>query len=100
VLFNGNPNDFLVSAGSPAVFIWVTEDGTVQAWNPMVNAKSAIIMVDNSQKPPSKRRGLQGWHHRPDQGMAFLLAANFRSGAIDVFDQHRASNHLPGRFRG
>src|SRR5258706_263039 len=100
VLFNGNPNDFLASAGMPAVFIWVTEDGTVQAWNPMVNAKSAIIMVDNSQKPTKQNGAVyKGGTIVQINGMAFLLAANFRSGAIDVFDPTFAQVTIsPGAF--
>jgi uncharacterized protein (TIGR03118 family) len=35
-MFNGSPTDFLLAPGAPALFIFVTEDGTVQGWNPGV----------------------------------------------------------------
>src|SRR6266481_560846 len=33
-LFNGSATDFLLAPGNRAVFIFVTEDGTVSGWNP------------------------------------------------------------------
>src|SRR3954468_18070609 len=38
IVYNGSPTDFLIEPGKAAVFIWVTEDGTVSGWNPAVNA--------------------------------------------------------------
>src|SRR5215470_13615926 len=34
-------SDFELTPGNPAVFIFVTEDGTVSGWNPKVNATMA-----------------------------------------------------------
>jgi uncharacterized protein (TIGR03118 family) len=88
-LFNGAASDFLLASGAPAVFIFVTEDGTVQGWNPSVNATTAIIKVDNSQVP-NKNKGAvyKGATIAEINGKEFLLAANFRSGRIDVFDSN------------
>ncbi len=88
-IFNGGASDFLLASGAPAVFIFVTEDGTVQGWNPSVNATTAIIKVDNSQVP-NKRNGAvyKGATIAEINGKEFLLAANFRSGRIDVFDSN------------
>jgi uncharacterized protein (TIGR03118 family) len=88
-IFNGAASDFLLASGAPAVFIFVTEDGTVQGWNPSVNATTAIIKVDNSQVP-NKNKGAvyKGATIAEINGKEFLLAANFRSGRIDVFDSN------------
>jgi len=51
VMFNGSATDFLLAPGKPALFIFVTEDGTIQGWNPGVNRASAVIVADHSQVP-------------------------------------------------
>ena len=87
VMFNGSTTDFLLAAGKQASFIWVTEDGTVQGWNPGVLATTAVIKVDNSQVP-SKSDGAvyKGATIVEVNGMKYILAANFRHRRIDVFD--------------
>jgi uncharacterized protein (TIGR03118 family) len=40
---------FEVAPGKPAVFLFVTEDGTIAGWNPLVNASTAIIKADHSK---------------------------------------------------
>jgi uncharacterized protein (TIGR03118 family) len=96
VLFNGSTTSFPVAPGKPATFLFVTEDGTIQGWNSSVNPKSAIIMVDNSQYP-SKGNGAvyKGATIVSFGGDEFLLAANFRSGQIDVFDSNFKPFKLP-----
>jgi uncharacterized protein (TIGR03118 family) len=87
IVFNGNPTDFLLAPGKPAAFIWVTEDGTVSAWNSGVNPTHAIIKVDNSQKPsPADGAVYKGAAIVTISGNRYLLATNFRSGHIDAFD--------------
>lgn len=87
VMFNGSPTDFLLAPAAPAVFIFVTEDGTVQGWNPGVNRASAVIKVDHSQVPNASNGAVyKGSTIAEIDGNKFILAANFRSGKIDVFD--------------
>lgn len=87
VMFNGNPNAFLLAPKKPAIFLWVTEDGTVQGWNPGVNITTAIIKVDHSQVPDAANGAVyKGATLVTVDGNTFLLAANFRSGHIDIFD--------------
>jgi uncharacterized protein (TIGR03118 family) len=96
VMFNGSPTNFLLAPGKPALFLFVTEDGTVQGWNPGVNPASAIIVVDHSKVPDAASGAVYkgatiaqiDGHHE------FLLAANFRSGRIDVFDSTFKQVHL------
>jgi uncharacterized protein (TIGR03118 family) len=96
VIFNGSTSAFLLGPKMPAVFIWVTEDGTVQGWNPGVNATTAIIKVDNSQVPNKESGAVyKGATIVEDDGQEFLLAANFRSGRIDVFDSQFQPVRIP-----
>ena len=95
VMFNGSTTDFLLTPavgttpGNQAIFLWVTEDDTVQGWNPAVNPTKAIIKVDRSQKPtPANGAVYKGATIAEIDGEKFILAANFRSGRIDIFDTH------------
>jgi uncharacterized protein (TIGR03118 family) len=109
VIFNGNPNGFQITPGNPALFIWVTEDGTIQGWNPKVKPTTAVIEVDNSQVPNAADGAVyKGATITEIEGNEFILAANFRSGRVDVFDsafkQKKISeerfedDHLPAGF--
>jgi uncharacterized protein (TIGR03118 family) len=89
VMFNGSTTDFLLAPGKPAAFLFATLDGTIQAWNSSVNATTAVIEVDNSQVP-NKNYGAvyTGATIAEIGGSEYILAANFRSGKIDVFDSN------------
>jgi uncharacterized protein (TIGR03118 family) len=87
VMFNGSPTDFLLAPGKPAIFIFVTEDGTVQGWNPGIALNNTILKVDNSQVPNAANGAVyKGATIAEVNGHKFILAANFRSGRVDVFD--------------
>jgi len=87
VMFNGSPTDFLLAPRMPAIFLWVTEDGTVQGWNPGVKPTTAVIEVDNSRVPnPTNGAVYKGATIAEIDGKKFILAANFRSGRVDAFD--------------
>jgi len=97
MVFNGSTTDFLLAPGRQALFIWVTEDGTVSGWNPAVDATNAIILADNSQKPrPDHGAVYKGATIGDIDGRHYLFAANFRSGRIDVFDSTFTQVRLPG----
>lgn len=95
IAFNGSPTDFLLAPDKPALFIWVTEDGTVSGWNSGVDPTHAIIKADNSQKPARNHGAVyKGVTIGEIDGRRFLFAANFRSGRIDVFDSSFTQVHL------
>ena len=100
VMFNGSPTDFLLAPGKPAIFLWVTEDGTVQGWNPGVQPTTAVIEVDNSQVPnPANGAVYKGATIAEINGEKFILAANFRSARVDVFDtDFKQQNSFRGKF--
>jgi uncharacterized protein (TIGR03118 family) len=99
VLYNGSTTDFLLAPGKPAVFIFATEDGTIQGWNSGVNATTAIIEVDNSQVPNKDNGAVyKGATIAEIGGSEYILAANFRSGRIDVFDSTFKPVNIPGEL--
>jgi uncharacterized protein (TIGR03118 family) len=83
-VFNGT-SGFTLAKGQPALFLWATLDGTIQGWNPGVNA-NAVIAVDNS----SAGAEYTGLAIASNNGDTFLYAANVHSGRIDVFDSNFA----------
>jgi uncharacterized protein (TIGR03118 family) len=116
---NGNP------ITAPAVFMFVTEDGTILGWNPAVNpmgfdpAKAgtyAIIAVDNSgnnftNPDPNQQTGAvyKGMTIATSKtpiipgdpnSTALLYAANFRAGTVDVYDAafHKVTSLQAGAF--
>jgi uncharacterized protein (TIGR03118 family) len=76
--------------GRPAVFIFDSEDGTISAWN---GVDPVTTMVDNSVAG-AVYKGLALVNL--GQGGSFLLAANFNSGKVDVFDTNFRTAHLTG----
>jgi len=84
IMFNGNPADFHLPSGNRARFIFVTEDGTVQGW---AGGPSATIVADNSIAPDAANGAVyKGATIVEIDGKEYILAANFRSGRVDVFD--------------
>ncbi len=83
-VFNGS-SDFVLPApnSKPAVFIFVTEDGTISGWN---GGPSAVIAVDNSDKGSGNGAVYKGVTTAEINGKRYLYAANFRSGHIEVYD--------------
>lgn len=75
-VFNGT-TDFKI-LGTPAHFIFATEDGTISGW---YTGTTAQIVVNNS--PGAVYKGLA---LASAGGANYLYAANFRNGSVDVFD--------------
>jgi len=88
-IFNGSQNDFLLAAGKPAVFLFCTGDGTIAGWNP-------TVAVDQGAMPPSTHAvtvvrttdgsAYTGLTRTLVDGKAFLYAANFTKGRVDIYD--------------
>ncbi len=74
-----------------AGFIFDTEDGILAAWT---GANSANKVVDNS----AASAVYKGLATVSNSGGTFLLAANFRSSKIDVFDTAFHATSLAGSF--
>jgi uncharacterized protein (TIGR03118 family) len=72
---------FEVGPKLPAIFLFVTEDGTISGWNPGVSLKSAVLKVNRSGKAIYKGCALA----QTKDGV-FLYATNFQTGRVDIFD--------------
>ena len=73
------------------VFLFDTEDGLIANWTGQGNA---VIAVDNSPAGAVYK----GLALLTNTEGTFLLAANFNSGKIDVFDRNFSATHLAGNF--
>lgn len=83
---------FTLQDGSPAAFLFATEDGTISGWNPAAGTQS-IIAVNESDNPAdgSEALGLGAVYKglalgQTDDGPV-LYAANFRHGTVDAYDK-------------
>jgi uncharacterized protein (TIGR03118 family) len=101
VVFNGSKTDFLLvpgKAGTQAIFIFATEDGTISGWNPGVNPPvsitNAILKVDNSDKGGSDGAVYKGATSAEIDGRKFLYVTNFRSAKVEVYDTNFRRVHL------
>src|SRR4029077_16917724 len=84
-----NPSAAFVFPGTKlqAAFIFGTEDGTISAWAPVLPpTNNAVLAVDNSKIPNGANGAVyKGLAFGVNVNGAFLFAANFRAGTIDVF---------------
>ncbi len=94
-VFNGG-SGFAVSQGlasGPARFLFATEDGTISGWNPSVDGTHAIIAVNHTGTAVYKGLTLGML-----DGNAFLYAANFKSGKVEVYNSSWMPTTAPGMF--
>jgi uncharacterized protein (TIGR03118 family) len=91
---------FTIPGHGASAFIFATEGGTIAAWNGGIgggNANNpAVTVVDNSNHTDSGAV-YKGLAADTVNGSSFLLAANFRGGTIDIFDQNFGKlSSIPG----
>src|SRR5438874_5162747 len=104
ILWNPTTNPataFLVPGTSlPASFIFVTENGTISAWaNGLTPSNQAVLAVDNSNIPkPGAGAVYKGIAFGVNINGAFIYAANFRAGTVDVFDHSYKAATTDGGF--
>ncbi len=85
IVANGNTSAFMFNSATvttprAASFIFATEEGTIDAWSSGVDAAHALVLVDNSATAVYKGLAIV------TSPTPMLYAANFKTGAIDVFD--------------
>ena len=100
VVWNGSATDFILDKGTPAtnpaVFIFVTEDGTISGWAPADNipaggkapSTNAVLEVDNSENGGPNGAVYKGATSGEINGQKFLYVTNFRSARVEVYDTH------------
>jgi uncharacterized protein (TIGR03118 family) len=81
--------------GSPAFFIFSTEDGTISAWT---GGNNAVLEVDNPNFNSGTDPVYKGLALLTNGTNNFLLAANFRNARVDVFDSTFKPTALTGTF--
>src|SRR6202040_815890 len=96
---------FFIDGSGPALFIFATEDGTIEAWNlaltdpdsPPGLPDDAVIVRDNSGAGAVyKGLALATRTVGADPKVPFLYATNFNTGNIDVFDGTFSPTTVPG----
>jgi len=80
------------TAARPAEYVFVGEDGTVTAWQPLVDLNNTLLEVDNS----ASGAVYKGVTMAGFRGKQYLYAANFHAGSIDVFNSSFQAATLPG----
>lgn len=80
-VFSGSAN-FLLPNGSPAIFIFATQDGIIAGWN-KGKLTNAITKINNSATASYFGLALAS-----NMGGNYLYAANFKQATIDVFDNN------------
>ena len=73
---------------APARFIFVSEDGSISGWNPMVDGTQAIIAVDNGTNLGSERAIYKGATLGMANGHNFLYVTNFHTGRVETYDEN------------
>jgi uncharacterized protein (TIGR03118 family) len=94
IVANATTGFLLPGSKLPADFIFDTEDGTIAAWNPGVDATHAVIAVDNSASGAVYKALAFGTAVSGNR----IYAANFSLGTIDVFDSNFAPVVTDGKF--
>jgi uncharacterized protein (TIGR03118 family) len=99
-----NPNDFVVTdatgTSGRAVFIFDTENGTIDGWNPGVGvapgatppSKVTEVARDNGANAVYKGLAIA----QASDGHTYLYATNFRSGRVEAYDSTFTPVELPG----
>jgi uncharacterized protein (TIGR03118 family) len=87
---------FEIAPGKKAIFLFVTEDGTITGWNPGVKPTEAVIAFPPARTTPSQAVYKGCTLVTTAQG-TFLYVANFGQGRVDVFDStfHRVRPTVP-----
>jgi uncharacterized protein (TIGR03118 family) len=81
-------------ASAPSMELFATTDGLIAGWSNNINTGHAIIAVDNSASGAS----YTGLALAFNNSGAFLFAANFHAGTVDVFDSNFHQVRMPGAF--
>src|SRR5215469_3106600 len=85
VIQNSATTAFLVAPGRQSQFAFCSADGAITGWNSNVNAKQALILLDNS-KNGAVYYGCAA--ATPSGGTPQMYVGNFNSGKVEVYDQN------------
>jgi uncharacterized protein (TIGR03118 family) len=89
VVFN-NTEFFQVTKNgnsAPAIFIFVSEDGSISGWNPNLDQTNAIIAVDNGRNRGRNSAIYKGATLGVANGHNFLYVTDFHTGKVQTYDE-------------
>jgi uncharacterized protein (TIGR03118 family) len=84
IVFNGSASDFVVTSGATSgagLYIFDGEGGMIAGWSPTVSLTNAVTMYTDAAGAV-----YTGLAIATNAGNAFLYAADFHNGKIDVFN--------------
>jgi hypothetical protein len=81
IVFNGSSGFNVAGAGTPATFIFATEDGFIAAWNKAVDPANAVVKTTNTTGAVYKGLALSAGGNG-----SLLYATDFHNNRIDVWD--------------
>lgn len=84
-LFNGG-SGFALAPGKPAIFLFVTEDGTISGWNPGVKPNAAVVMVNHHSASVFKGAAFASVSVEGAGAVTYLYVADFRKARVQVYD--------------
>ena len=101
-VFNPDTSAFIVrdkkGHSGASVFIFDTENGTIDGWNPAVGAKgsnpSTVTEVAHNRGARAVYKGLA--LAQASNGKPYLYATNFHSGRVEAYNSHFKRVSLPG----
>jgi uncharacterized protein (TIGR03118 family) len=101
-VFNPDPNAFMVhdkmGNKGAALFLFDTENGTIDGWSPGVNPNgsnpSTVTEVARNNGANAVYKGLATAQR--SNGKSYLYATNFRSGRVEAYNSNFKPVELPG----
>ena len=98
-VFNSDPNAFIVhdnqGNSGPALFLFDTENGTIDGWAPNVGGPSPSTVTEVA-RDNGANAVYKGLAVATVQGKSFLYATNFRSGRVEAYDSSFTPVEMPG----
>jgi uncharacterized protein (TIGR03118 family) len=73
---------------APAIFIFVSEDGSISGWNPDLDLTHAIIAVDNGTNRGRNSAIYKGATLGVANGHNFLYVTDFHTGKVETYDEN------------
>src|SRR5712671_752604 len=73
---------------APAIFIFVSEDGSISGWNPTLDSTHAIIAVDNGTNHGVNHAVYKSATLGVANGHNFLYVTDFHTGKVETYDEN------------
>ncbi len=73
---------------APAIFIFVSEDGSISGWNPDLDLTNAIIAVDNGRNRGRNSAIYKGATLGVANDHNFLYVTDFHTGKVETYDEN------------